>query len=97
MRVSDSELKDEPSADGIELRSERPILPISENKESKKGSVHAAVYVTYAYRMSLHIRILTKLFSAWIAASSGTILYNKWLLDTLGFSECTCVAILQPC
>jgi len=24
--------------------------------------------------------------TAWIAASSGTILYNKWLLDTLGFS-----------
>jgi hypothetical protein len=95
MRVPDSELKDQPSTDGIELRSDGPLLPLSENQEPKKASVHSAVYVSYVYRTSLNIRELIKLFSAWIAASSGTILYNKWLLDTLGFSEFNHVARLK--
>ncbi|TID27030.1 hypothetical protein E6O75_ATG01523 [Venturia nashicola] len=48
-----------------------PLLPLTEVKEQSQRP-----------KVVVHSAVYV---TAWIACSSGTILYNKWLLDTLGF------------
>ncbi|KAF2430906.1 glucose-6-phosphate/phosphate and phosphoenolpyruvate/phosphate antiporter [Tothia fuscella] len=70
MRVSDDLEKDGGVEHDVAMRLE-PILPVSNATEKDQPP-----------KASIHSAVYV---TAWIAASSGTILYNKWLLDTLGF------------
>ncbi len=62
------------------------VNPAAEQIEPPKPSLHPAFYVMCAQPLPARYDFADP-FSAWIAMSSGVILFNKWVLDTKNFSK----------
>src|SRR5437763_14993733 len=90
--MGDTEKKARLSGESPRISEPNATLPTvgvaTEKPEPPTAALHPAVYVMYA---SLGYKIKAKLTyccSSWISLSSSVILFNKYLLDTMGFSMC---------
>ncbi|KAI9149357.1 putative sugar phosphate/phosphate translocator [Paramyrothecium foliicola] len=54
-------------------------LPVTDKPEPKSKGLHPALYILYVLPRALQLN--------WILFSNLTILFNKWLIDTAGFSK----------
>lgn len=63
-----------------------PLLSKGPAQPEKPSSLKVGLYMVFVLQVRCKDCLLTNDFSAWIVSSNITILFNKWLLDTAGFS-----------
>lgn len=84
-----------PGDDDVERQglTEKPLPPATEATAGRGTGVHPAFFIVYVllrfltYRVLVYSRHTNGTFRSWIFFSNCTILLNKWLIDTAGFSK----------